>query len=447
MVIAKPGTVMMHTKSIAFPDTVAESKISKHALEVLQRLNKAGYKAYLVGGGVRDMLVGLKPKDFDIATNATPEQVKAVFRNCRLIGRRFRLAHILYGREIIEVATFRGHHDTGTHSKSSSKKVDYRQHKGHTKDGRIVRDNVYGTIEEDAVRRDFTINALYLDIQQHRIIDFVDSIKDITNKEIKLIGDPQVRYQEDPVRMLRAVRFAAKLNFKIEKQTAKQIHKLSSSLSSIPAARLIDEAIKLFQGGYGLRCFELLQEYHLLASLFPSVQQLLVQDTVQGAQAYALIKQALINTDERIAIDKSVNPAFFLSVLLWYPMLQLKQNFLQSDNSEIEATQKASMEVIRQQQPFTAIPKRFGFMIKDIWFMQWYMQKPSPKQATKMLHHKRFRAAYDFLLLRVKMGETQFQPIAQWWTDIQEKTEKQQHLMINELAVAPRKKKKQTLKK
>lgn len=427
--------------SVPLPDLISESKISSHALDVIHRLNQAGYKAYLVGGSVRDMLLGLKPKDFDIATNAKPEQVSAVFRNCRLIGRRFRLAHILFGREVIEVATFRGHHEEGTHSSSKSgskKKVDYRHHKGHTKDGRIVRDNVYGSIEEDAVRRDFTINSLYLNIQKNKLLDFVQALNDIDKRVIKLIGDPELRYQEDPVRMLRAVRFAAKLNFSIEEKTADKIFELSHLLSTIPAARLIDEAIKLFQGGYGVCCFELLQKYHLFKMLFPSVQQML--DSKNSDKVLTIINQALRNTDERIAIGKSVNPAFFLSVLLWYPMLKLKQNFLMDSHSDMEASQKAIFEVLRQQQPFTSIPKRFSFMIKDIWFMQWFLQKPTRKQAGKMLHHKRFRAAYDFLQLRVKVGETQYQEAYQWWTDIQEKEEQEQNQMISRLAHYPRKK-------
>jgi poly(A) polymerase len=426
---------------VPLPDSISESKISSHALDVIHRLNQAGYKAYLVGGSVRDMLLGLKPKDFDIATNAKPEQVNAVFRNCRLIGRRFRLAHILFGREVIEVATFRGHHeqDSDSSSKSTSKKkVDYREHKGHTKDGRIVRDNVYGSIEEDAVRRDFTINALYLNIKKHALLDYTQALNDIDKRVIKLIGDPDLRYQEDPVRMLRAVRFAAKLNFTIEKNTADKIFEHSHLLSTIPAARLIDEAIKLFQGGYGLRCFELLLKYQLFKMLFPSVQNML--DGKNSERVFAIINQALKNTDARIAIGKSVNPAFFLSVLLWYPMQKLKQKHLLDSHTDMEASQKAAMEVLRQQQSFTSVPKRFSFMIKDIWFMQWFMQKPSRKQAARMLHHKRFRAAYDFLQLRVKVGETQYQEAYQWWTDIQEKDPQEQNQMIEQLAHKGKKK-------
>ncbi|MFK5983941.1 MAG: polynucleotide adenylyltransferase PcnB [Pseudomonadota bacterium] len=431
---------------IPLPALVSESKISSNALMVIHKLNKAGYKAYLVGGGVRDMLLGLKPKDFDIATNAKPEQVKAVFRNCRLIGRRFRLAHILFGREIIEVATFRGHHDEGDSASSFSSKnqrIDYRQLKGHTQDGRIVRDNVYGSIEEDAVRRDFTVNALYLDIQNNGLIDYVNGLNDVDKKLLKVIGEPSIRYHEDPVRMLRAVRFAAKLDFTIEQQTAAQIFKLSHLLAGIPAARLIDESIKLFQGGYGLKCFDLLQQYDLFKMLFPSVAELL--EAKNSKQVFSMINQALENTDQRIAIGKSVNPAFFLAVLLWYPMQKLKQVYLQK-GSEMEASQKAATEVLRKQQAFTSIPKRFSFMIKDIWYMQWFMQKPSRKKAAWILHHKRFRAAYDFLQLRVKVGETQYQEIYQWWTDIQELNEQQQELKISELA-APMKRKKRVKSK
>ncbi len=414
------------------PSSISESKISRNALSVIRKLNEAGYDAYLVGGGVRDMLLGLKPKDFDIATNAKPEQVNAVFRNCRLIGRRFRLAHILFGREVIEVATFRGHHDKAATS-SKHAKVDYREHKGHTKDGRIVRDNVYGNIEEDAVRRDFTVNALYLDIKNQGILDYVDGLGDFDKRELKLIGDPSVRYQEDPVRMLRAIRFSAKLDFTLEEQAAKQIFQLSHLLEGIPPARLIDEAIKLFQGGYGLKCFDLLLKFELFSLLFPSVAELLEGKDKDSKNVFNMVNQALINTDQRISINKSVNPAFFLSVLLWFPMQKLKQHYL-LNFSETEASQKAANEVLRRQQSSTSIPKRFSFMIRDIWSMQWFMQRPSRKKAGWILQHRRFRAAYDFLQLRVKVGETEYQEVYQWWTDIQELDEQEQNLKISQLS-------------
>jgi len=404
--------------------------ISKNAVKVLNVLNQAGYEAYLVGGGVRDLLLGLNPKDFDLATNAHPEEVKALFRNCRLIGRRFRLAHIIFGRDIIEVATFRGHHGNDAHS-TQQQAIDYRDKLGHSKDGLIVRDNVFGTVEEDAVRRDFTVNALYYDIRDNSLVDYVSGCQDVKRRVLRLIGEPEVRYREDPVRMIRAVRFAAKLDFKIVDDTHEKIFEMGELLGGIPPARLFDESIKLFQGGYGLRCFELLREYQLLQYLFPSAEKYLTMQ--QHDDADGLIRQALINTDKRLASGKSVNPAFFLSVLLWGPLMVLKQRFLSNGDSEFEALHKAAYDVIRKQQPFTSIPKRLSFMMKDIWFMQRQLHKPTRKHALRTLRHKRFRAAYDFMELRLKVGETELQSAFQWWTEIQTKNEHDQQDMCNQL--------------
>jgi poly(A) polymerase len=409
---------------------VTQDDISRNAIKVLNVLNQAGYEAYLVGGGVRDVLLGLKPKDFDIATNAHPEEIKSLFRNCRLIGRRFRLAHIIFGRDIIEVATFRGHHGEGEHS-TQQQHIDYRDKSGHSKDGQIVRDNVFGTIEEDAVRRDFSVNALYFDIRDNSIVDYTDGCEDVKRKVLRLIGDPEVRYREDPVRMIRAVRFAAKLDFRIIEGTHEKIFEMGDLLGGIPAARLFDESLKLFQGGYGLRCFELLREYHLLQYLFPSVEKYFLHHDDDSADHF--IRQALINTDKRLAIGKNVNPAFFLSVLLWGPLLELKQRFLSNGDSEFESLHKAAYDVIRKQQSFTSIPKRLSFMMKDIWFMQRQLHKPTRKHALRTLRHKRFRAAYDFMELRLKIGETQLQEAYNWWTEIQQKNEHEQHEMCNEL--------------
>ena len=275
---------------------IPKDAICKNALKVLVRLNEAGYEAYLVGGSVRDLLLGKKPKDFDVATNAKPEEVKRLFRNCRLIGRRFRLAHILYGRDVIEVATFRGPHE-GKQSHQADK----------NNEGRITRDNVFGSLEEDAIRRDFTVNALYYSIKDESIIDFTGGMNDLKHKVLRMIGDVETRYREDPVRMLRAVRFAAKLDFSIEKRAHAVIFEMANLLENIPLARLFDETIKLFQGGYGLKCFHLLREYQLFQLLLP-----LTENNIN--QSSAMIEQALKNTDERVAIGKSVNPAFFLSV-------------------------------------------------------------------------------------------------------------------------------------
>ena len=409
--------------------SISRDDISANALKVLYRLKDAGYQAYLVGGGVRDLLLGEKPKDFDVATDAHPDEVKNLFRNCRLIGRRFRLAHILYGRDVIEVATFRGPHVNG-HS----------NHAGQNEEGRIIRDNVFGSLEEDAVRRDFSVNALYYNIRDDSIVDFTGGMLDLKKKNLRLIGDVETRYREDPVRMLRAVRFAAKLNFQLEENTSKLIYELGYLLEDIPVARLFDETIKLFQGGYGLRCFHLLQEYNLFGLLFPMTEQLINGSVNDSSRTLHIVEQALKNTDERIATGKSVNPAFFLAVLLWYPMHEYKSRFIDRGQHEMEALLSASREVITRQQAHTSIPKRFSLMIREIWHMQSQLQHPTRKRALRTLTNNRFRAGYDFLLLRHSVGETELAPLCDWWTEIQTKSPQEQEAMCEQLGRGQKKK-------
>ena len=402
--------------------SIARDDISKNALKVLYRLKDAGYQAYLVGGGVRDLLLGKKPKDFDVATDAHPDEIKALFRNCRLIGRRFRLAHILFGRDVIEVATFRGPHEGGTSP-----------HAGKNEEGRIIRDNVYGSLEEDAIRRDFTVNALYYNIRDDSIVDFTGGMQDLHNKVLRMIGDVSTRYREDPVRMLRAVRFAAKLDFTIEPEAHQLIFELKELLDGIPVARLFDETVKLFQGGYGLNCFRLLRRYQLFELLFPLTEALIKETGEQNSATLKLVEQALINTDERIAQGKSVNPAFFMAVLLWYPMQDYKNRFIERGQHEVEALISASREVITRQQAHTSIPKRFSMMMRDIWHMQSQLQHPTKKRALRTLTNKRFRAGYDFLLLRESVGEHELKTICDWWTDIQIRSPEEQEQMCSEL--------------
>lgn len=411
--------------------SISRDDISANALKVLYRLKDAGYQAYLVGGGVRDLLLGEKPKDFDIATDAHPEEVKSLFRNCRLIGRRFRLAHILYGRDVIEVATFRGPHNGGQSS-----------HAGQNEEGRIIRDNVFCSLEEDALRRDFSVNALYYSIRDDSIIDFIGGMADLKNRQLRMIGDVQTRYREDPVRMLRAVRFAAKLDFQIEKKSHDLIFQMKDLLAGIPVARLFDETIKLFQGGYGLRCFQLLRDYQLFELLFPITEALISGPESDSTRTLEMIEQALRNTDERIAVGKSVNPAFFLAVLLWYPMHEYKQRFIQRGQHEMEALLSASREVITRQQAYTSIPKRFSLMMRDIWHMQPQLQHPTRKRALRTLTNKRFRAGYDFLLLRQSTGETELTQLCDWWTDIQTKPPAEQEAMCEQLGRGQKKRKK-----
>lgn len=384
---------------------VSRANISNNAIKVLYRLDRAGYQAFMVGGGVRDLLLDLHPKDFDIATDARPEQIRALFGNCRLIGRRFRLAHVRFGREIIEVVTFR-----------AAANVEHK-HREHADSGRILRDNVYGTIEEDIWRRDFTVNALYYRIKDFTVWDYTSGMKDISNRTLRLIGDPGTRYREDPVRMLRAARFAAKLDFVIAAETAAPIKSLGKLLRDVPPARLYDETLKLFHAGYALRSLELLIQFDLLQHLFPHSADSLRAES--DGKALAFLQAGLANTDRRINQDLSVTPMFLYAVLLWHPILKRAAQIREKrDFSEIEALLKACDEIVSEQQTHTAYPRRFSVPMKDMLVMQRRFENRRGMRALRLLTHKRFRAAYDFLLLRARCGEVD-QELADWWTEVQ----------------------------
>jgi poly(A) polymerase len=413
--------------------SLRRGQISRYAVSVVERLQNAGYQAYVVGGCVRDLLLNFEPKDFDVATSATPEQVRAEFRNARVIGRRFKLVHVHFGREIIEVATFRSHHPQGDEEEDSTQAA-------RNESGRILRDNVYGTLEDDAQRRDFTINALYFDVSNERILDYAHGVHDIRNRLIRLIGDPEQRYQEDPVRMLRAVRFAAKLGFDIEKHSAAPIRRLAPMLREIPSARLFDEVLKLFLSGQAERTFELLLEYDLFAPLFPASAKALEQNPEYAGR---LIRQALANTDERIYRGKPVTPAFLFAALLW-PALPARVAYLQGRGMPpIPAMQEATHDVISEQCQRTAVPKRFTIPIREIWDMQERLPRRSGKRADLLLENPRFRAGYDFLLLREEAGE-ETDGLGDWWTDYQDASDSERRNMIRALnskddGAAPRK--------
>ncbi len=388
--------------------------ISSSALKVLYRLNKSGFDAYLVGGGVRDILLGQKPKDFDIATNATPEQIKDLFRNCRLIGRRFRLAHIVFGREIIEVATFRGHHDSASEEEKSCKKTSKQ-----SEDGMLLRDNIYGSIEEDAQRRDFTVNALYYSTKDFKIIDFANGVKDVEDRVVRLIGDPQTRYREDPVRMLRAIRFATKLDMQIAAETRAPIKELAPLMANIPAARLFEEFLKMFISGKAVANYKQLRSYNLFTYFFPAVE---LELNKNNELLERFIMLAMVNTDKRIANDQRVTPAFLFSAMLWYPL----QNYIQQINANNQLAPQdaffaALSEIMPEQQRSIAIPKRFQAVMKDIWILQEKLDRREGKKAFKTFEHPKFRAGYDFLLLRseIETSNTHLAELAKWWTDFQ----------------------------
>lgn len=401
---------------------ISREDISDNALKVLYRLNKAGYQAYLVGGCVRDLMLGLHPKDFDVATNATPEQIKAEFKNCRLIGRRFRLAHIMFGREIIEVATFRGHHNEANDETKQSKQDVH---------GQLLRDNVFGSLEEDAERRDFTFNAMYYSVADFTVTDFANGVDAINKREVALIGDAEQRYREDPVRMLRAVRFAAKLNMQIVPATAEPILQHHSLLSNIPAARLFEETLKLFLAGQAVKTFELLQHYKLFAVLFPQVAPLLTDPNGKEAQ---FINRVLENTDNRINNGLRVTPAFLYAALLWYPLEEHAQQLItEAGLNAHDAFNIAVNEVLNRQIQRIMIPKRFTNVIRDIWVLQQRLPRRFGRRAYTLLTHPKFRAGYDFLLLRGEVEGGDLLQLAQWWGEFQEAEPNVQKRMITAL--------------
>lgn len=383
---------------------------------MLYRLNRAGYKAFLVGGAVRDILLEREPKDFDIATNAHPEEIRELFRNSRLIGRRFRLAHVRFGREVIEVATFRAGHEGNEDGASIDD------------GGRILRDNVYGELDDDVWRRDFTVNALYYDISDFSIVDYVGGVEDIQQRRLRLIGDPALRYREDPVRMLRAIRFATKLGLDIDTATSDAFGRYGNLLKDIAAARLFDESLKLFHSGHGLEIFTALRKYKLFEFLFPQAEA----NFAYNETAYNLIIEALRGTDERIAQEKSVTPAFIFAAILWGALHARRDRFVVEGFDGVEAFKVAADEVIVEQVKRVAIPRRFTTVSREIWFFQSRLMNPSRKTAIKLLDNPRFRAAYDFLLLRARAGEP-LAELGEWWTELQATDEEGREKMLSEL--------------
>ena len=365
--------------------------IDKDAKKVVKTLNKAGHETYLVGGCIRDLLLGHKPKDFDIATSATPEQVHKTFKRSRLIGRRFRLVHIMFSsRKYIEVATFR----SGKVKTAS--------------DGSIVRDNLYGTLKEDAFRRDFSVNGLYYDIQKSQVIDYVDGLEALNNSEIRMIGKPLERFKEDPVRMMRAIRFKVKLSATIDSKISKSITNQAHLLANIPAARLYDECIKLFHNENACEIFEQLSKFGLLNYLFPQTEKTL------------FINKTLLNTSKRIKNGKPVTPAFLFAVFLWDAQNKRFNELNKKKNSRIFTMTQASEEVISKQTKQVLMPRWLSSRVKDIWLMQYHLENCGLKKAKELIKHPRFRMAYDFLVLRSESINPELSDRAQYWTQLQQ---------------------------
>ncbi|ENM5826168.1 polynucleotide adenylyltransferase PcnB [Vibrio metoecus] len=402
---------------------ISRQQISENALKVLYRLHSAGFEAFLVGGGVRDLLLGGKPKDFDVATNATPEQLRQLFRNCRLIGRRFRLAHIMFGRDIVEVATFRGHHQETSQSQNIA---------AQSEAGMLLRDNVYGTIDEDAERRDFTINAMYYNIADYSIHDYAGGMEDLEDRLVRLIGDPETRYREDPVRMLRAVRFAVKLDFDIEEDTAEPIEHLAPLLRDIPAARLYEESLKMLQAGHGLETYHLMRQYNLFQQLFPTIAEHFTAD--HSSQTEQMLDLVLDATDIRIEEDLRINPAFMFAAMLWYPMIKLADQLMESLSlHEFDAMTEASNRILDEVVKRIAIPRRHTTTIRDIWQLQQRLPRRSGKRAFRLLELSKFRAGFDFLEMRGEIEGGETKQLAEWWATFQNAGRNMRQAMVGDM--------------
>ncbi|MEX3951196.1 polynucleotide adenylyltransferase PcnB [Paraburkholderia sp. EG287B] len=393
--------------------------ISRNAVRVTEGLQQAGFRAFIVGGAVRDLLLGVAPKDFDVATDATPDQVQKLFRRARIIGRRFQIVHVQFGQEIIEVSTFRAlvdapPADAEAPAPAPAKRMrrDELDRKTHHVDasGRVLRDNVWGEQHEDATRRDFTINAMYYDPATQTVLDYHNGMADMRARLLRMIGDPATRYREDPVRMLRVVRFAAKLGFEIEEHTRDPIVKLADLINNVPAARLFDEMLKLLLSGHALECLKWLRKEGLHHGLLPLLDVVLEQP-----QGERFITLALSNTDARVRAGKPVSPGFLFATLLWHDVQQRWQQYTAEGELPVPALHRAMDDVIDAQTEKLAIHRRFSSDMREIWGLQLRLEKRG-RGAIKLLEHQRFRAGYDFLLLRCESGELDAE-VGQWWTD------------------------------
>ena len=391
--------------------------VSRHAIKVCEVLQHEGYKAYIVGGAVRDLIVGLEPKDFDVATDATPEQVRPLFRRARIIGRRFQLVHVVFGQEIIETSTFRA-------PASESQATD--------ENGRILRDNEFGTHEQDAARRDFTINALYYNPTTEEVLDYHRGVDDLKQRVVRMIGDPRTRYREDPVRMLRAVRFATKLNGKIDPASEEPLQSMASLIENVPASRLFDEMLKLLTCGHAMDCLQRLRQDGLHQGMLPLLDVVLEQPAGQ-----AFIELALERTDHRVRAGKTVSPSFLFAALLWHQVEARWQQLLKEGETGIQALMQAADSVLDEQTEKLAIQKRFSADMREIWFMQPRFDRRLPKSIWRMIEQPRFRAAVDFLQLRAAAGAFD-SVLAQWWMDLANADDSGKADMIEELSKLPR---------
>ena len=369
--------------------------VSSNAIRVTSSLQEAGFKAFVVGGAVRDLLLGVKPKDFDIATDATPEQVKRLFRRAFIIGRRFQIVHVMFGQDLLEVTTFRGAGET------NAPKDEH---------GRVLRDNSFGPQHEDAMRRDFTINAMYYDPATQIVLDYHGGIADIRDKILRIIGQPEARYREDPVRMLRVVRFAARLQFTIEPTTRAPIAVMAPLIDNVPAARVFDEMLKLLMSGHALACLQQLRQEGLHHGLLPLLDVVLEQPI-----GMKFVTLALESTDDRVKAGKGVSPGFLFASLLWHQVVEKWTAYRAAGEAAIPALHLAADDVLDAQTEQLALQRKIASDMRDIWSMQPRFERRSGKAPYKLLEHVRFRAGYDFLLLRCESGEIDME-LGEWWT-------------------------------
>jgi poly(A) polymerase len=415
----KDARPTIHTKD---KHAIRREDISRCARRTCEDLQRAGHTAFVVGGAVRDLLLGCKPKDFDVATSATPEEVRGVFRRSRIIGRRFQIVHVLCGPEIVETSTYRAHF---------TREPDAEHTDEH---GRMLSDNVFGTQAEDAMRRDFTVNALFYDPVKEEVWDYVHGLRDLKNRKLVMIGDPATRYREDPVRMLRAARLAAKLNLQIDPRTRGPIQELRHLLSNVPQARLFEEILKLLLSGNAVECVRVLRELELHHGLLPLLDTAL-EDPATGPFAMA----ALRATDERLASDKPVSPAFLLAALLWGQVEKNLKRFEADGQATVPALHSAMHEALDAQRETLAIPRRFDATMKELWLMQPRFLQRGGHRPFRLLEHPRFRAAYDFFALRAAAGNAPVH-VAEWWERFQDASPDERERMLVSDEAGPKKK-------
>jgi len=403
---AGSSSAALHARRVPASDLgLSISDVSPAAVSIIRTLQDSGFQAEMVGGCVRDLLLGWSPKDFDVVTNATPDQIKKLFRRARVIGRRFQLVHVRIGREVIEVSTYRGS-DTGRQE----------QRRGRAKE-KMAANNVFGRRDEDVLRRDFTINALYYDPVKEVVTDYVDGLGHIQERRLEIIGDPRQRFSEDPVRMLRAVRFKAKLNLRLDAKIEKLLPRMAGTLIAVSPPRLFEEIIKVLHNGYGAVGFQALDHYGLLRFLFPSATRHFNEQDLNKKNG--LIPCALRNTDQRVADRKPVISPFLFSVLLWRQVQQAWPIKSGGNRSIFENLHRSADRVLEELHPTVRIPRRISAVMIEIWELQIRLEQRRPRTIKRLLSHRRFRAAYDFLLLRAGTGEVS-DALADWWTKIQE---------------------------